>query len=259
MSTIGKDSIILPERETKEARITANSLFENARKRITIIEQQGAGQKKTIIQSLAQDLEGRMNIRTICDEITIQLRGLVSGRFIRECLDVKYKQPHRVSNARRQKKSTSLNLAAVPPLDVNNKGDAQTMTVLGDSSADESSSETPLDRRDIRLKTRKPGVNNELGPLGLGNYLSYWREMGIIPNTECKACQKLSIRLAEMEDLAHNLISNSLTTGRNMTFHVTKEQGVRITNAILTCKERCDLYFDECRMLREVVPDDANI
>jgi hypothetical protein len=56
---------------------------------------------------------------TICVEIVNQLRGQVSDRFIRECLDEKYKQKVRVENARKQqskKDKETDKLAAVTPL-----------------------------------------------------------------------------------------------------------------------------------------------
>jgi hypothetical protein len=73
---------------------------------------------------LAKNLEGKIPTDTISIEIINQLRGQVSERFIRECLDEKYKQKVRVENARKQKYQTrqeeedkaSGKLAAVTPL-----------------------------------------------------------------------------------------------------------------------------------------------
>ena len=68
---------------------------------------------------MAKNLEGKIRTDTICVEIVNQLRGQVSERFIRECLDEKYKEKVRVENARKQrpkKDKETDKLAAVTPL-----------------------------------------------------------------------------------------------------------------------------------------------
>src|SRR6476646_9552747 len=96
-------------------------LFENARSKLDKIHAQAEKEKK-IVKEVAKDLEGKIPIDTICIEIVNQLRGRVSERFIRECLEEKYKQEHRVDNARKQKKrrqeeqEKNENLAALTPL-----------------------------------------------------------------------------------------------------------------------------------------------
>jgi len=67
---------------------------------------------------LAKDLEGKIRTDSICNEIVHQLHGKVSERLIRRCLDEKYKETHRVKNARKQKPDENTkDLAATVPLE----------------------------------------------------------------------------------------------------------------------------------------------
>lgn len=96
-------------------------LFENARIKIDEIDKQAKKEKKNIVKDLARDLERKIRPETICIEIINQLRGRVSERFIRECLEDKYKQQFRVENAKKQKalykaEESCENLAALTPL-----------------------------------------------------------------------------------------------------------------------------------------------
>lgn len=100
-----------------------SALFNNAKEKIKVVENNSVHQKKQIIIELAKSLEGRIVTNTICIEIKHQLRGVgVSDRHIEECLEEKYKQAHRVRNAskRNRSKSESIqlmeNLAAIPRL-----------------------------------------------------------------------------------------------------------------------------------------------
>jgi hypothetical protein len=54
---------------------------------------------------LAKDLEGKIPTDTISVEIVNQLRGRVSQQFIHNCLEMKYKQKHRIENAKKQKQA----------------------------------------------------------------------------------------------------------------------------------------------------------
>lgn len=100
-----------------------SALFNNAREKIKVVENNSVHQKKQIIIELAKSLEGRIVTNTICIEIKHQLCGVgVSDRHIEECLEEKYKQAHRVRNAskRNRSKSESIqqmeNSAAIPRL-----------------------------------------------------------------------------------------------------------------------------------------------
>jgi hypothetical protein len=85
------------------------------------IDVQANESKKQIVRELAKSLEGKIPTDTICIEITNRLRGRVSDRFIRQCLDEKYKQEGPVNNAKKQKnpeqKDKAIDkLAVVTPL-----------------------------------------------------------------------------------------------------------------------------------------------
>jgi hypothetical protein len=114
-------------------------LFENARSKLDKIDAHTQKEKKQIVKDLAKDLEGKIPTDTICIEIVNQLRGRISERFIRECLEEKYKQRSRVENARRQKlqeQQDNENLAALPPLNKKFKNKEIILDVDGRSVQD---------------------------------------------------------------------------------------------------------------------------
>jgi hypothetical protein len=70
---------------------------------------------------LAKNLEGKIPTDTICMEITNHLSGRVSDRFVRECLDERYKNKVHVDIAKMQKNHSLKDkvidkLAVLPPL-----------------------------------------------------------------------------------------------------------------------------------------------
>ncbi|HEY6163840.1 MAG TPA: hypothetical protein VIW25_02930 [Nitrososphaeraceae archaeon] len=104
-----------------------SSIFEAAIAKLDNIDSEAKKQKKQIIIELAKKLEEKIPVNTISIEIVNRLHGRSSERFIRQCLDEKYKQKSRVENARKQKKKEegkkeqqeqicNENLAALPPL-----------------------------------------------------------------------------------------------------------------------------------------------
>lgn len=66
-------------------------LFDWARTEIEQVEAMAKGGKKRIVKELAAKLESKLAIDTIAAEIVTQLRGVVSERFVYECLEEKYK------------------------------------------------------------------------------------------------------------------------------------------------------------------------
>ena len=107
-----------------------DSLFEDARQELDKVDENAKELtkelKKNIVVTLAKKLEGKIPTDTISIEIVNQLRGRVSERFVRECLDEKYKQKSRVKNAKKQKKKQQeYNLAAVTPLNQEVEVDAE--------------------------------------------------------------------------------------------------------------------------------------
>ncbi len=130
-------------------------LVEAAIGKLDKVDAQAEGQKKHIVVDLAKDIEGKIPIDTICMEIVDKLHGKVSPRFIRECLDEKYKQKDRVDNARKQKRQIESKidnkLAAQPPLNavVGTNGitilDADYLIPLSGNDEDNKSSATIID------------------------------------------------------------------------------------------------------------------
>ena len=77
-------------------------LFEDARDKLEKIDENAKQQMKQVIVDLAKSLEGKVPTDSICMKIVAKLWGQVSDRFIRKCLEYKYKQKVRVDNARKQ-------------------------------------------------------------------------------------------------------------------------------------------------------------
>jgi hypothetical protein len=89
--------------------------FQSAIKKLDRVDANVEKKKKQIVQDLAKSLEGKIPTDRIATEITHQLHGKVSERLVDGCLDEKYKQKHRVENARKRKKKHqhTENLAAL--------------------------------------------------------------------------------------------------------------------------------------------------
>ena len=102
----------------KVARMKLDTIDQEEKDQHDGIKEQTSKKKKDVVVDLAKDLEGKIPIDTISSTIVNRLDGLVSERFIHECLDEKYKQKHKVKNAKKQKKKQveNNNLAAVTPL-----------------------------------------------------------------------------------------------------------------------------------------------
>ena len=91
--------------------------FQTAREKLDRVDADAKEKKTQIVKDLAKDLEGKLQTGSICNEIVHRLYGKVSERLIRHCLDEKYKETHRVENARKQKPhENTKNLAAIVPL-----------------------------------------------------------------------------------------------------------------------------------------------
>jgi hypothetical protein len=93
------------------------SCFQTAREKLDRVDADAKEKKTQIVKDLAKDLEGKIRTNSICNEIVHQLHGKVSERLIRRCLDEKYKETHRIKNARKQKPNeNNKDLAATVPL-----------------------------------------------------------------------------------------------------------------------------------------------
>jgi hypothetical protein len=86
-------------------------IFDEAIKKLDEVKREAVKKKMDIVIDLAIKLEKIIpQTDTICQTIVDQLDGrLVTGRFIRKCLDKKYKQEHRRKNAEQQNKHKKKN------------------------------------------------------------------------------------------------------------------------------------------------------
>ncbi len=96
-------------------------LFEDAKNKIKKVGIQANDSKKKIVRDLAKNLDGKIPTDTICMEITKRLSGRVSDRFVRECLDERYKDKVHLDIAKMQKNHSLKDkvidkLAVLPPL-----------------------------------------------------------------------------------------------------------------------------------------------
>ena len=94
----------MPRQISKSNEQEISLLFQAAMVKLDQVEAQANTEKTEIVQDLAKALDGKIPTDTIAIEIIHQLHGKVSERLIHDCLEEKYKQKHRVENARKRKK-----------------------------------------------------------------------------------------------------------------------------------------------------------
>src|SRR5215472_3032038 len=120
-----------------------SSCFQAARQKLDKVDADAKEKKTQIVKDLAKDLEGKIRTDSIFTEIVHQLHGKVSEKLIRRCLDEKYKETHRVKNARKQKPhENTKDLARTVPLEqekskqqIATTQDGKTV-ILNDTSSD---------------------------------------------------------------------------------------------------------------------------
>jgi len=159
------------EQEYKESQDDEiDSLFDDARRKLDTVEKESKDKKKQIVVDLAKNLEGKIPTDTIAIEIVNQLRGSVSERFVRECLPEKYKQKHKVENAKKQKKlnqEENNNLAAETPLDnkeviIVDADGSMTSTFFKEDEDDQPSKTATDDPIDDKTFTRPSSSSQQL-------------------------------------------------------------------------------------------------
>lgn len=137
-------------KEIHDTEIT--TLFENAREKLDQIYVQANDSKRQIIRELAKSLEGKIQLDTICIEITNRLGGRVSKSFIRENLEEKYKQPVRVENAKKQKPKPQKDLSLAPVVALNQEKEleeeAEQETVEKDDTIVDASDKISIEDKD---------------------------------------------------------------------------------------------------------------
>jgi hypothetical protein len=180
-------------------------LFANASTELDSVNEQAHKQKKQIIRDLAGHLEGMIPTESICIEIVTQLCGKVSERFIRECLDDKYKKQHRMQNARKQKKTEEHkdkeNLAASAPLNQEEETENKDIVIM--QKVDGSSE---LEERELQknIKLSPIGDNANAGVGWDGTKLASWQQGSRNQSSpglkECSGCKELYIENCELKE-----------------------------------------------------------
>lgn len=181
-------------------------LFEDAKAKLEKIDVQAEKEKKQIIIRLARDLEGKIPTDSISIEIVNQLRDRVSERFIHKCLDEKYKQNHRVENARKQKKQecNENHLAALVPLNQEDKSNKIMVGIDGRPIEEENLQTYPnvdsstIDSTFAKASSRKQDLTGQV------NY-------GI---KECPSCKELYSENLELKEALEK--ATQPTTADNM-------------------------------------------
>jgi hypothetical protein len=187
-------------------------IFEEARNNLTKVEAESSLKKKQIVVNLAKEIEGKIPMDTICIEIVNQLRGKVSERFIRECLDEKYKQKTRVNNAKKQMKQAEI-LAEQPPL--NDKQvifvDAMNGSITqkeSDTDDQDDDIENRLSSSDGKNLSKREKTDSTSISLGIGQ----GREIQITDNQlnsnlegKCPHCKELKDRNDDLVDALQKL------------------------------------------------------
>jgi hypothetical protein len=189
-------------------------LFEDTKSKLDNIDKNSKQQKNQVIKDLAKSLEGKIPIDSICVEITNQLRGRVSESFVRQCLDDKYKQSHRVKNAKKQKnKQTSdklkenvEKLASVTTLNPEDQNDNIIMVEAnGQALVQRKGNDNPDEESFLDFKY--PSTTDET-KTRLSSKMSYYDEpkqqLELKPVDsglkECSRCQELHAKVLELSD-----------------------------------------------------------
>jgi hypothetical protein len=233
-------------------------LFQKARINLDKVDEQAKKEKKQIVKDLAEDLEGKIQIDTICIEISNQLHDKVSKRTIRECLDEKYKQHHRVENARKQKErhqgeESNGNLAALMPLNQQRQYAKSSEEIIILHGGQEGSTEEDL---------------KEHHKLSQASYTSI-TESTVIPNVtshtqikddlkKCPSCiEKDSKNLELSEALSRQtaLVTAEVISTHEREFTIPKEKYQNLNDAMQKSRNLVFIIFDKSGVLERVVPD----
>src|SRR5215472_5692083 len=143
--------------------------FQTAREKLDRVESDAKEKKTQIVKDLAKDLEGKIRTDSIFTEIVHQLHGKVSEKLIRRCLDEKYKETHRVKNARKQKPhENTKDLAATVPLEqekskqqIATTQDGKTV-ILNDTSSDTEACPVPSNGvNELHDQSKRNGIGTD--------------------------------------------------------------------------------------------------
>lgn len=230
-------------------------LFENAIIKIDEIDKQAKKEKKNIVKGLARDLEGKIRPETVCIEIINQLRGRVSERFIRKCLEDKYKQQVRAMNAKKQKTPSKAeesyeNLAALMPLkqqeeEYTNKIEQVIPIQSGQAGAIEGIEEAHLSL--ASSTTQEAIVDNIIAGHNRVNDVN-----------ECPSCKEKDFANHELTEALSRqtaLVSAEKISEHGTEFRIPKEKYLHLIYAMKKSKDSILIRFDESGVFERVVPD----
>jgi hypothetical protein len=222
--------------------------------KIDEIDKRANKKKKDIVKDLANDLEGKIQQETICAEIIHQLDGRVSERFIRKCLEDKYKQQVRAMNAKKQKTPSKAekgyeNLAALMPLkqleeEYTNKIEQVIPKQSGQAGAIEGIEEAHLSL--ASSTTQEATVDNIIAGHNRVNDVN-----------ECPSCKEKDFTNELTEALSRQtaLVSAEKISEHGTEFRIPKEKYLHLIYAMKKSKDSILIRFDESGVFERVVPD----
>ncbi len=228
------------DEENQEEEISM--LFQDAIVKLEKIKAYANQQKKQIVVELAKSLEGKIPTDTICMVIIDQLLGRVSERFIRECLNEKYKQKPRVENARKQKKQKQLEnkkdidkLAAVTPLNKSPENDK--IILVGANGRQELAQSEGENNDKPYSEMDNDSTKDKL--ISLPHKLSHQKEIEqqsgpknepLIPD-ECPSCIELSFKNNQLREAIGKI--NQFTSADKMKNAKDANRDVKTANRIM--------------------------
>lgn len=150
---------------------------------------------------MAKDLEGKIPLDTISIEIVNQMRGRASERFIHECLDEKYKQQHRVENAKKQRRRQERdeNLAALAPLNQQEQQAKNKEIIVNDvngrSIEEEKEENSKLSPTIGNAFTDISSIDTEAAPQSPG-----LKDQSNLDLKDCPSCKELYFENCELKE-----------------------------------------------------------
>lgn len=231
-------------------------LFENARIELDAIDELAQEDKKKVVKDLAKCLEGMIRTDTICVEIVNQLRGKVSERFIRECLEDKYKQQQKMQNARMQKKKRlqeqghNDSLAALTPLNQEQE-ETENKEIVITQNIDGCSIEDKRPQKNPELSTTNlAGSTTAAWPLGSKDQSKHGLK-------ECSRCKQLDSEICQLREALSRpttLTANEISS-YEIKFTIPKEKYPDIKEAMRSGRSSITVVFDNTGVLERVISD----
>ena len=186
-------------------------LFEEAKSQLDKIENNSKQHKKQVLKELAKSLETKIPLDSTCIEITNQFRGKISESFVRQSLDNKYKQSHRVENAKKQNKKQNPSkhservekLASLSTLNQENRNDKIIVVEASGQSMIQENENTDNDSNKNSFEEKE--ITNEPHNIWTPpNLVSKTEPQPVLKKKdhldECAGCQELQAKIIELSD-----------------------------------------------------------